>query len=99
MRPGGARRERPAAKTPRRRRPHGYVARSRSAAMPSAAPTATIGSVARARGELTKDQTERLHRAIAAANRADNEKRDAVVAVLAEGASFAEVSKATGLST
>ncbi|MCW2950821.1 MAG: hypothetical protein JWN41_1834 [Thermoleophilia bacterium] len=60
---------------------------------------ATIRRVARPRGELTSAQLQRLSGAAMRSVEADKMYRAEVVAVLAEGASFAEVSKATGLST
>jgi transposase-like protein len=61
--------------------------------------TATIRRVARPRGELTDAQLRRLSKAAKRQVEADAAYRAEVVVVLAEGASFAEVSKATGLST
>lgn len=61
--------------------------------------TATIPRVPRPRGELTKDQLRRFVRAENKLDDAKDELRRVVVEILAEGASFAEVSKATGLST
>lgn len=61
--------------------------------------TATIGRVARPRGDLTPAQLRRLSKAADRAARADAAYKAEVVAVLAEGASFAMVSKATLLST
>lgn len=61
--------------------------------------TATIPRVSRPRGEVTMPQMRRLLAATRKAREADMAMRAVVVAVLAEGASFAEVSKATGLST
>lgn len=60
---------------------------------------ATIRRVSRARGELTPKQEKRLERAAGLREFYDAAYRAEVVEVLAEGASFAEVSKATGLST
>lgn len=61
--------------------------------------TDTIRRVSRPRGVLTAQQTRRLHRAAEKRDAADTAYRAEVVAVLAEGASFAEVRKTTGLST
>lgn len=61
--------------------------------------SATIGRVARPRGELTKAQLQRWIRAENRVDDAKDELRRVTVAILNEGASFAEVSKATGLST
>lgn len=58
----------------------------------------TIARVARPRGEVTPEQATRLERARMSAEVAQHIYRSEVVAVLTEGASFAEVSKATGLS-
>lgn len=61
--------------------------------------SATIRRVARPRGALTKEQARALQ---AAAKRVADEQafyRASVLRALAEGASFSEVSKATGLST
>ncbi|WP_197025336.1 helix-turn-helix domain-containing protein [Nocardioides sp. URHA0032] len=55
--------------------------------------------MARPRGEVTVEQARRLERANEKRWAADVAYRAVVVEVLAEGASFAEVSKATGLST
>lgn len=60
---------------------------------------ATIRRVSRPRGELTLEQLRRLEKAAARATDAEAAYRDEVVAVLSEGASFAEVSAATGHST
>jgi len=61
--------------------------------------TATIPRVARPRGELSSEQYRRLAKAVKRQVAADAAWRAEVVAVLTEGASFAEVAKATGLST
>ena len=61
--------------------------------------TATIPRVPRPRGELTPDQRRRFIRAENRLDDAKDELRRVVLEILAEGASFAEVSKATGLST
>lgn len=61
--------------------------------------TATIRRVTRPRGELTAQQQRRLTRADERRDAAEAAYRAEVLAVMAEGASFAEVSKATGLST
>lgn len=60
---------------------------------------ATIRRVSRPRGELTAAQERRLTRAGEKAFNAEAAWRAEVVATLNEGASFAEVSKFTGLST
>lgn len=60
---------------------------------------ATIPRVARPRGALTDEQLRRLSKAAKRQVDADALWRAEVVTVLAEGASFNEVSKATGLST
>lgn len=60
---------------------------------------ATIRPVSRQRGELTPAQKRRALRAATKAEEATAEHRAVIVAILAEGASFAEVSKFTGLST
>lgn len=60
---------------------------------------ATIQPVPRPRGEITKDQMTRWIRAENKVDDAKDELRRVTVAILAEGASFSEVSKATGLST
>lgn len=61
---------------------------------------ATIRPMApRPRGALTDDQRRKIDKAAAAAEKAEAAHRAAVLEVMAEGASFAEVSKATGLST
>lgn len=60
---------------------------------------ATIPRVARSRGELTAAQVRRLDRLRARRETAESDYRAGVLAVMTEGASFAEVSKATGLST
>lgn len=61
--------------------------------------TATIRRVSRPRGELTAAQSRRLARAAEKRDAAEAAYRAEVLAVMAEGGSFAEVSKATGLST
>ena len=63
------------------------------------ATTATIGRVARPRQMLTDAQRKRIARATTDAADATARKRAVIVAVLSEGASFAEVSRETGLST
>lgn len=63
------------------------------------APTATIRRVARPRGEMTEQQRRRWIRAENKVDDAKDELRRVTVEILAEGASFSEVSKATGLST
>lgn len=60
---------------------------------------ATIRRVARPRGELTEKQINNLWELKVAAQLAQAFYRSAVVGALEDGASFAEVSKATGLST
>lgn len=55
--------------------------------------------VARPRGDLTPAQQERLDKAARQCSAAQEAYRAEVLAVMAEGASFSEVSKATGLST
>lgn len=61
--------------------------------------SATIRRVSRPRGEMTKDQLRRWVRAENKVDDAKDELRRVTVEILTEGASFAEVSKATGLST
>lgn len=61
--------------------------------------TATIPRMPRARGSLDDAQLRRLTRAAEKRDAADAAYRVEVVAVLAEGASFSEVARATGLST
>lgn len=61
--------------------------------------TATIRRVSRPRGEMTDQQRRRWIRAENKVDDARDELRRVTVEILAEGASFAEVSKATGLST
>ena len=61
--------------------------------------TATIRRVSRPRGELTAQQQRRLDRAAEKRTAAEDAYRAEVLAVMAEGGSFSEVSKATGLST
>lgn len=60
---------------------------------------ATIRLVSRPRGELKPQQRRRLDAAAGKCAAAEAAYRAAVLAVMAEGCSFAEVSKATGLST
>ena len=60
---------------------------------------ATIPRVSRPRGVLTKEQLRRIESARRSAEAEQARYRRVVVYTLAEGASFAEVSKATGLST
>ena len=61
--------------------------------------TATIPRVARPRGEMTEQQRRRWIRAENKVEDAKDELRRVTVEILAEGASFAEVSRVTGLST
>ena len=61
--------------------------------------SATVRRVARPRGEMTERQQRRWIRAENKVDDAKTELRRVTVEILAEGASFAEVSKATGLST
>lgn len=61
--------------------------------------TATIPRVSRPRGEMTEQQLRRWIRAENKLDDARDELRRVTVEILTEGASFAEVSKATGLST
>jgi DNA-directed RNA polymerase specialized sigma24 family protein len=61
--------------------------------------TATVRRVARPRGSLTPDQRRRLERSAEKRAKAEADYRAEVLAVMAEGGSFAEVAKATGLST
>ena len=61
--------------------------------------SATIRRVARPRVELTAAQLRRITRAAEKRDAAEAAYRAEVLAVMAEGGSFAEVSKATGLST
>ena len=61
--------------------------------------TATIRRMARARGELTKEQREAIGWAKKERDQGEARYRREVVRALAEGASFAEVAKHTGLST
>ena len=61
--------------------------------------TATVRRVSRPRGSLTPDQLRRLERSAEKREKAEVAYRADVLAVMAEGGSFAEVSKATGLST
>ena len=60
--------------------------------------TDTIGRVPRPRGELTTKQKMRLEYLRTVALDAQSDYRIAVLHTLAQGASFSEVSKATGLS-
>ena len=60
---------------------------------------ATIRRVARPRGVLTEDEIRRANFLRQMADAAHDEYRDYVVRLLGGGGSFAEVSKATGLST
>ena len=60
---------------------------------------ATIRRVARPRGELTEAQMSLIKIAKDESDQAYENYRARVVQALAEGASFAEVSKFTGLST
>lgn len=59
----------------------------------------TLQRCRRAPGELTPDRLRRFIRAENKVDAAKEELRRVVVEILAEGASFSEVSKATGLST
>lgn len=61
--------------------------------------TATLRPVARPLQSVTDTQKRRLDRAGAKRETAESDYRATVLAVMAEGASFAEVSRATGLST
>ncbi len=61
--------------------------------------TATIPRVPRPRGSLSDEQARRLDMAIGDLEKSKQRARETVAAVLSEGASFMEVSKATGLST
>lgn len=61
--------------------------------------SATIRRVARPRGVLTEQQRMRLESLRIAVDETQADYRAAVVLTLAQGASFSEVSKATGLST
>lgn len=61
--------------------------------------TATIRRVSRPRGVPTKNELMLMARVKERAEVAAKDYRDCVVTVLLNGASFAEVSKATGLST
>lgn len=60
---------------------------------------ATIRRMPRVRGSLDDAQLRRLTRAAEKRDAADAAYRAEVVAVLAEGASFSEMARATGLST
>lgn len=59
----------------------------------------TMPPVSRPRGELTPAQVRRLTRAAERRQQAEVDYRAEVLAVMAEGASFAQTSQATGLST
>lgn len=61
--------------------------------------SATIRPVVRPRGVLTDEQRKELAIARARKDVWDENYRNTVVGVLRDGASFSEVSKATGLST
>lgn len=61
--------------------------------------TATITPVARARGELTDWQRTWLAEGREELTNAQEEYRGRVLSTLRDGASFAEVSRETGLST
>lgn len=61
--------------------------------------SATIRRVARPRGELTLAQARRLEKANERRVATNADYRAVVLAIMAEGASFAEMSRATGLST
>lgn len=61
--------------------------------------TATIRRMARPRGTLTEKQVEDIGWAKKERDAGEARYRRAVVRALTEGASYAEVSKATGLST
>ncbi len=61
--------------------------------------TATIPRVPRLRGETTPAQRRAIASAADRADKANAAYRQVVLGALAEGASFAEVSKASGLST
>ena len=61
--------------------------------------TATIRPVPRPRGELDAARRKRLVRAAEKASAAKDDLRAEAVQALADGGSFAWVSKATGLST
>lgn len=61
--------------------------------------TATVRRVSRPRGALTPEQLRRLTRSAAKRDQAEAAYRADVLTVMAEGGSFAEVAKATGLST
>ena len=66
---------------------------------PSPDLTATIRRVSRPRGVPTKNELMLMARVKERAEAAAQDYRDCVVSVLLGGASFSEVSKATGLST
>lgn len=61
--------------------------------------SATIPRVSRPRGVPSKNEVMLMARVKERAEAAAKDYRDCVVGVLLNGASFAEVSKATGLST
>lgn len=61
--------------------------------------SATVRRMSRPRGALTPEQLRRLTRSAEKRERAEAAYRANVLAVMAEGGSFAEVAKATGLST
>lgn len=61
--------------------------------------TATVRCMARNRGSLTPDQQRRLAQSAEKRENAEADYRAEVLAVMAEGGSFAEVAKVTGLST
>lgn len=60
---------------------------------------ATMRRVARPRGALSKEQQRRIQRAFSKQAEAERAYRAEVLAAMAEGASFAEMSTFTGLST
>lgn len=61
--------------------------------------TATIGRVSRPRGVLPEPTRRQIERLAKERAEVDANYRAVVVLALIDGASFAEVSKATGLST
>lgn len=61
--------------------------------------TTTLSRMPRARGSLDDAQLRRIARAAEKRDAADAAYRAEVLAVMAEGASFSEMAKATGLST
>lgn len=61
--------------------------------------SATIRRMSRPRGVPTKNEVMLMSRVKERAEIAAKDYRDCVVSVLLNGASFSEVSKATGLST